>query len=88
MRTTLERDGPLVLFECNRKTDRSSTDRLLKSLRELGYNYFASLEAPKSVIPQRLPTGLRRPLRIVERLLSHRRLAALELNPIQEQIRY
>ena len=84
MRTMLERDGPLVLFECNRKTDPSSTDHMLTSLRELGYNYFASLESPESVISQRLPTGLRRPLRIVERMLSHRRLAACELRPIQE----
>lgn len=81
MMETLRRDTPLVVFECNRKTERASADRLEAMLREAGYDSFAAVEPPASAIPQLLPRALRRPLRLLERLLSPR-LATCEITPV------
>ncbi|MEQ8803379.1 MAG: FkbM family methyltransferase [Haliea sp.] len=72
MMEMLWRDRPLVVFECNRKTERFSAVRLVAMLQEAGYSSFAAIEAPASAIPQTLPSLLRRPLRLLERLVSTR----------------
>ena len=82
MRATLARDLPTVIFECNRKTERTSADRLVALLREIGYSRFTAVEPPASVMPQSLPGALRHPLRFLERLVSSR-LATCETAPIK-----
>jgi FkbM family methyltransferase len=81
MMNTLRRDSPLVIFECNRMTERVSADRLVAMLREAGYHSFSAVEPPFSAIPQSLPSLIRRFLRLVERLLS-RRLGICEVTPV------
>lgn len=81
MMDTLNRDMPVVVFECNRKTERASAERLVAMLREVGYDRFSAIEAPASTISQSLPGMLRRVLRLLERLLSPR-LAACEIKPV------
>ena len=77
----LRRDKPLVVFECNRKTGNKSANRLLTTLQEVGYDSFLSIEQPASIIPQKFPSVLRRPLRLMERLLSPR-LAVCKVTPV------
>jgi len=81
MMATLRRDKPMVVFECNRKTERNAADGLIKILREAGYENFSSIEPPTSVIPQHLPSILRRPLRLLELLFSSRE-AFCEITPV------
>lgn len=83
MRASLKRDKPLVLFECNRKTERDAADRLITLLREIGYHRFVAVAPPPSAVPQALPGVLRRSLRILERLASPK-LATCETKPITE----
>jgi FkbM family methyltransferase len=83
MLSMLKRDAPLVVFECNRKTEREAADQLVATLREAGYDRFDSIKPPTSVIPQMLPRPFRRALRLLERLVSPR-MAACEIKPVTE----
>lgn len=78
----LRRDRPLVVFECNRKTECASADRLVAMLREAGYDNFTAVGPFTSAIPQTLPGVLRRPLRLLERLLLPKR-ATCKITPVR-----
>lgn len=83
IRATLERDKPLVLFECNRKSEKTVADEVLAQLRSIGYDRFSAIEPLESIIPQTLPSLVRRPLRILEMFASARR-SKCQIVPLTE----
>lgn len=83
MMEMLRRDGPLIVFECNRATERDSADKLVALLRDAGYKSFSAIEQPASAISQSLPNPLRRMLRVLERLVSPK-LGNCVVTPVSE----
>lgn len=83
MYAMLERDAPLILFECNRKTERKAADRLISVLKTAGYDTFSSIERSGFTIPASLPAMMRRPLRMLEMLVSPK-LTRFEVKPVQQ----
>lgn len=79
----LRRDVPLVVCECNRKTQRASADRLVALLRQIGYDHFVAIEPKSSVIPQSFPTPFRAVFRLIERLICPSR-SSCRINPIDD----
>ena len=83
MASALERDTPVIIFECNRGTMPSAADRMIARLKTIGYDEFLAIEPPASRIPAGTPHALGRILRLLERLFFPR-FASCELKPIVE----
>ena len=69
MRNTLQRDWPLVLFECNRKSELEPADAAIAKLQDIGFDLFFSLMPARSVVSDVVPSLVRRPARALEFLL-------------------
>lgn len=68
MRRMLSRDWPVVLFECNGRSEPTASSRAALTLRNIGYDKFHALIPGETVVPRVLPTLIRRPIRVLELL--------------------
>jgi len=68
MKAALMRDWPIVMFECNRKSDPTSSRLAIEKLREIGFDRFASLRPSIAAIPEWIPRPLRMLWRTMEAL--------------------